>query len=309
MRSLIGLSLILSSLAFGWGEVGHWTIGKVAADIVGKHPDMVKAVDEAKKRGEEKNTELESLRLFVSGFKTRAVQQAHVSNIPDIYWRNLDGGLAAEGDILGEFTHFLNPERFFGDMKPNEFYAKVKLPLSFAEAKKALEKENPTNGADTLFRGLGTSPWRAQQMTSLYAEALTRLNDFTEPCRDKEHPEKSLDSREDYPTRQVFAYAGLISHFIGDAAQPLHNTVDYEAGLVGQFGLHGYFETQLVTALEDKLVRKVRKRAVELLNADASVPHSVKAVQKKADEMYPKRTQGLAGDGAIDRAFRRLLLF
>lgn len=65
------------------------------------------------------------------------------------------------------------------------------------------------------------------------------------------------------PSRML-VHMGVMGHFVGDAAQPLHNTSDYDGWATGHGGLHSYYETQLVNELPLDLMDKVYRRAVEI---------------------------------------------
>jgi hypothetical protein len=48
---------------------------------------------------------------------------------------------------------------------------------------------------------------------------------------------------------QALLYAGLMGHFVGDLAQPMHTSADYDGWQREQGGLHAYFESEAVDAL------------------------------------------------------------
>jgi hypothetical protein len=93
----------------------------------------------------------------------------------------------------------------------------------------------------------GSATWRVQQF---YLDALKHLR----------------SSRYE----EAVQLAGAMSHYIGDLAQPLHVTVNYDGQLTGQKGIHKFFETDnLEDVSYNELHGEVTRRAQVLLN-DAS---------------------------------------
>lgn len=87
----------------------------------------------------------------------------------------------------------------------------------------------------------GSATWRVQQF---YLDALKHLR----------------SSR----YLEAVQLAGAMSHYIGDLAQPLHVTVNYDGQLTGQKGIHKYFETDNLEVvsrqeLEDEVIRRAQK--------------------------------------------------
>lgn len=223
------LSTLTLRSAFGWGETGHHLIGRTAARILEFNP----RIQEKLKNGS--SAEKTAAKDFLALYERKNIQQGHISNIPDIHYRNLDGGLFEDGQILGDTTHYLDPEVVLPISKPEEFF-KVKLPLSYEEAKNFALKANPSLD---FFHQLGTAPWRSQQFYDLYTYTLAH---YPKTCTGLPY--------ETHPTLQALTYAGLISHFIGDASNPYHATVDYDGIATNQKGIHSYFESDLVDYLE-----------------------------------------------------------
>ena len=253
------LLLLHCGLAFGWGELGHHVIARTAAQLVAAHPLLGADGSEAAKK-------------LISTYRFRWYQQGHVANIPDVYWRDLDNGLKSEGDALGNSTHYINCERFLETLPSGEVSFR-NLSLDYAEERVRAEKIHP----DFPFFKVGTLPWRAQQFASLYARALSR------------YPKTSCGSIEStplHPTREALTYAGLLAHFIGDASQPFHSTVDHDGLETGQGGIHQYFETDLVDSLELGLDAQVFARAKELLLAPATRPRSVAWFHSQVEKTF-----------------------
>ena len=68
---------------------------------------------------------------------------------------------------------------------------------------------------------------------------------------------------------------GVMGHYVGDMAQPMHASVDYDGQSIGQPGVHKYFETTLVDRIgRDELVAAVTTRAKGLEIKLVSGEHS-----------------------------------
>lgn len=242
MRVIAAFLIFLAGPAFGWGELGHETIARVAAELF---PDD--AADTA------------------SVVKRRALMLGLLANIPDVHWRNLDEGLGEDGRRLGDATHYFDLER----MPPGA------VPLDYEAARAALASHAP---GKTLFKDVGTLPWRAQQFADLFAWAAARAGE--KPCAD-------LEPLPAHPTRTALGYAGLLSHYTGDVTMPFHSTEDFDGVATGEKGIHWYFESDVVEALSGELLSSVRSRARDFLHGGPELAGSVAWLRRKATSLYP----------------------
>jgi len=255
------------------GELGHHLVGRTAAQLLRYQP----AVANLSKNPDPKIAAATS--EFVKRFEFRWYQQGQISNIPDVYWRNLDDGLREEGNLLGAPTHYINLNRVVPQLSLGGLSSQV-FPLGYQQAKEYFAKLYPDI---KFFSKVGTNPWRAQQFDDLYRWALRQY-----PNVDCETLGPGGDSI--HPTRAVLTYAALMSHFVGDSAQPYHATYDHDGMEIGQAGIHWYFENELVDAVQFGLEQAVFERAKTLLTAPAANAHSVAYFRKMAEAMYPKAT-------------------
>jgi hypothetical protein len=104
-------------------------------------------------------------------------------------------------------THFFQPDSYFED--PSQF-SLIPQVYNAAVAKWGASFVNKN----------GTAPWRARQFYDLAVQAL-RNGDY----------------------KTGLEYAGIMSHYIGDMSQPLHDTSNYDGVDTGQKGIHAFFET------------------------------------------------------------------
>ncbi len=143
----------------------------------------------------------------------------HLSNVPDIVWRNGSKEVVA----LNSSTHYVDVD-YLTDQPEL-----AKMPTTPADAQKiaASKKLN-------LEKDVGTSVWRVQQLFDLMVDS------FASAAKEKEKPAsiKHID--------QALLYAGIMAHFVGDMAQPLHARKDYDGWERQQGGIHGYYESDVV---------------------------------------------------------------
>ena len=128
-------------------------------------------------------------------------------------------------------THFFQPDGYFDS--PSQFYL---IPQDFDQAvAKFGQASVQTNG---------TAVWRAPQFYALALEAL---------------------KRQDYKT--ALEFAGIMSHYIGDMSQPLHDSKDYDGQSTGKKGIHAYFETKNIASRDlTQTTTAVAQVAKALLN-------------------------------------------
>jgi len=260
---------LYAGAVFAWGERGHRAITEAAA--LRFHDSLSK----------QESTELE--RAAGHFIRDRRYELAHLSNIPDISWRERDRfPLVA---MAGDPNHYINAEHFLGE-PPAEGTAEysvylkkmAELPAIYEVLLKQYEgtpsRLDKSNKALFIFREVGTAPWRGQQLFDLAVEAL-------KCAAQKENPKTPIKGRFDLYSQlklerkemrslgnidahryQCFTSAvrandlvmataalGILSHYIGDLAQPYHTTVDYDGWHTGNGGIHRYFETDVVGAI------------------------------------------------------------
>lgn len=160
----------------------------------------------------------------------RLHMMGHLCNIPDTSWRSLPG---AKG---GDQSHFMNFENL--DLTPDT------MPLDWNELvqlKKGTVAGKNKKVVHDVGATLGSSWFRYQQFHGLAAEA-GRKGD----------------------TSLMISHMGVMGHFVGDAAQPLHNTTDFDGWESGHGGLHSYYESQVVSELPLDLSEQIYQRAVAI---------------------------------------------
>jgi hypothetical protein len=207
---------------WAWGAKGHAVICEAAIHLV-------------------KNPDLKAYLLH----KTHTM--SHLCNIPDIYWRQLTGTES------GNSTHFIEPDLVGADLKDS--------PTIFEDfttkylGKTTVTKKNPVFSVE---KEVGTLWWRADQFVRLAIE-----NGKT--AKSQSLPEKKDEKNDDHPYNKaifnMITNMGLLGHFVGDAAQPLHNTFNYDGWENGHGGIHGYYEEMIVVHLDSQLLSEIIKNA------------------------------------------------
>ncbi len=198
----------------------------------------------------------------------------HVCNLPDSYWRNL-GPISKEGDA----SHYMNPEKLG--------YKIFDLPTDFATIVKKAGKP-----ATVVADNLGTNWWRTDQF-------FRRARDFAATAK-KASPPKDKKEEQDFElpyNSAVFgmmANMGLMGHFVGDSSMPYHNTSDTDGWDSKRGGIHTYYETTSVNAMDVALVKEVESEALRLRAAklfpppEGSVVERMRVLSTKAMEELPQ---------------------
>lgn len=164
----------------------------------------------------------------------------HVCNIPDIAW-----GARGKRTPETDSAHFLNPERF-------KEIAFADMPTDLAQLAR-LTHQTPQQLATTL----GTGWWRVDQFFRRAVKDAKRAGAAGRPTQ----PKVQKDQAHPYNSAifDMVVNLGLMGHFVGDLAQPYHNTLDYDGAEAGHGGIHVFYESLLVDALgldlDDEIAR------------------------------------------------------
>lgn len=169
-------------------------------------------------------------------FLLRDHMLGHLSNTPDIVWRA--DYMGDEAKSANSPTHYINIEKVIKKVEKWDDF-----PRDFAEFRFLCKSK----GMETT--DVGTAPWRVLQFYKLMVQELSGL----------ENKPLELQTRH---INQALMYAGLMSHFVADLANPHHTTANYDGQLTGNRGLHSYFESIVVAELSFKLPSKVLNRSL-----------------------------------------------
>lgn len=167
-------------------------------------------------------------------------------------------------------THWFEPDQYHSD--PGRF---GEIPHSFAEIIRRYSE--PT------VRQNGTAPWRIQQLYDLSVAAL-----------------RGRDAK------LAVQMAGTMAHYVGDLAQPLHVTRNYDGQLSGNRGLHSFFESQIVSKADLTKLRADVAAAARRLLADPRFMAEAGALPREAAfsqvwRAFPHVATALRNDDQLGR--------
>ena len=135
---------------------------------------------------------------------------AHLSNAPDVVWRA--DYMSEEAKALNSPTHYISLEKaLLGVERWDD------LPLDFAKYRELCEVRG--HKPDEV----GTAPWRVLQFYKLLVDELAGLDGKPEDLKIRH-------------INQALMYAGLMSHFVGNLANPQHTSENYDGQLTGNRG-------------------------------------------------------------------------
>lgn len=204
-----------------WGERGHAAVTHVAVRLIqARFPDD---------------------KRFVTPFEKKEFMLAHLSNVPDIVWKNLPKKIV---DMNGPM-HYIDLEYI---MKNPSFPAIV---MSAGQAGTIVK----SSGKD-LRKDVGSAPWRIEQLARNMTRALETLKNSSN------HGRKGRSDVED-AVNLALLQAGLMSHFVGDISHPYHTTKDYDGWDSGQGGVHALYDSTIIDALPLDLENEVFNYALK----------------------------------------------
>jgi hypothetical protein len=218
----------ISSPALAWGERGHDAVTRVATRILAnsKDPDSAK---------------------FGAFLQKRENMLGHLSNVPDIVWKSV----SPELDKLSSPSHFVDLDFI---LQNDKLPTAAELPQDVNAFVKALDKncakkskDFPCVGGKTVDEKLlkaGHGPYRVQTLAEDLREAFKNLKAMDKVTKDSpEFPKK------EEAVQRILLLSGVLSHFVGDLANPHHTSADYDGWQTEQGGLHAYFETDILDSL------------------------------------------------------------
>jgi len=239
--SLLSASLA-TSVAYAWGERGHDACSRIAARLLADHKDPETA-------------------KFGAFLQKKENMLGHLANVPDIVWRSM----GAELDKTSSPAHFVDLDFI---LAPGPLPLAEKLPSTIDAYVKALDKncarkskDYPCVSGKTIEEKLqkaGHAPFRIESLSQDLLQAFKELKALEiEPGKSGE---PGVDQSEGSGNGQriekknaivdrVLLLSGILSHYVGDIANPHHTSADYDGWDSGQGGLHGYFESDIVDSL------------------------------------------------------------
>lgn len=198
--------------------------------------------------------------------RTHEYDLGYYANVPDMIWRNLSEAIGKREAP----EHFIEWNYTVEEI----FQAPEHLPEEFAEYHRTM--------GDKFDPALGFSPWRIQELTARCKQLTANFN------RDNQGP--------------LLVCLGVLSHYTGDLAQPLHASDNYDGQLTNQPGIHSYFESDMVTELEPELRAAVLKKALARYEGLKRSPlKSAQAIRRLIGDSHSMVPELLAIDRSIQR--------
>jgi len=156
-----------------------------------------------------------------AGFmKSRAFDFGYYCNVPDFIWKR-------EKTYQTEKTeHYMDLEFF------NEAFKKqpdVKKPFDLS--RKDFDAKFPE-----VKNEYGRAFWRVREINDQITQLTTQLKALPD---DKVKEKQALQEK-------WLVLIGVMGHYIGDLAQPLHTTENHDGQKSGQKGIHGFYEDEVV---------------------------------------------------------------
>jgi hypothetical protein len=240
------LATLVAAPASAWDHVGHSTVNQLALAALPKDfPDFVHQPDAAERI-------------------------VFLANVPD-RWRNVDPWLKQVGPSWTD--HFLDIEELSdAGLDPHTVPSlRYDFVVAFAAGRAAHPQNfrpiDPARNTDGTRQWPGFAPWAIAEWTHKLRSAFGYLKAFEEMGGT---PAEIANARED-----VLYTMGVLGHYVGDCAQPLHTTANYNGwyrenphGYTKWNGFHSWIDSGLIAkAGINAAALKSRVRAAEALPA------------------------------------------
>lgn len=227
---MVGIFLF-SFPAYSWGEMGHDIVARVAVRLVEERAPLAMA----------------------KPFLMKEHMLGHLANVPDIVWRSGD----KKTTTFNGPTHYVDFEYLQADTSkidparlPRDLATFVAMIHSNCKASK--KDCAPGKTDEQKIAKTGTAPLRVGQFAELMRKSLADTKGLSQ-----KKGKKKEDSPFDQRVNSALLYAGLMAHFVGDLANPMHTSKDYDGWDSGAGGLHEFFESDLVNAADFSLIQDV----------------------------------------------------
>jgi hypothetical protein len=144
-------------------------------------------------------------------------------------------------------------------------------------------------GTATLTRN-GMLPWRASEV---FGDLRRSFESFTRGSG--------------YGSADAVLFSGVLGHYMQDAHQPLHATINYDGQLTGNTGIHGRFEGALFERFQSRLSVNPPPPA-PILNPRDAVFDALLAGYQLVDPILKADTEAVAGKEVYDEDYFEKLL-
>jgi hypothetical protein len=205
-----------------WGEVGHYTIGAKACELVA--PKKLRDFFLANQR----NISFDLAAIADGAFHTDDQTLFYpLSDVPDRVWKKRQRGFVRPNE---------GPNHFADMDEPNAADHDRTLLGMFADDPKSVAPETWRDfylALGTTPKNMGLVPFRVAQLYRVMVDALSGAN-----------PDVS----------RALCAAGVMAHYVGDACQPLHASRFHDGETPEDKGVHEAYETKMITSKRRELI-------------------------------------------------------
>ncbi len=214
--------------------------------------------------------------------REHAFDLSYFANVPDIAWKQ------EKTYNIEAPQHFMDLEVFEREIKIKKSKGPYKVDEAFFLDREEFEAKYPH-----ISLKAGRSWWRTREIFDL----LHKQSDFLADSKMSVKERHSLQA-------QWLVLAGVLGHYVGDLAQPLHLTENFDGQLSSQKGVHSFFEDKMVNMLIPKLSETVFNEAKKQWPAFAKANHDLSTLNLIANLSQKSRTS-LKDLLAIDKKIKR----
>jgi hypothetical protein len=162
-----------------------------------------------------------------------------------------------------------------------DFGAKEYGAYPFADLPRDFDAAVEKFGMATLRRN-GTLPWRANELFGNLRRSF-----------------ESFERGSAYAPNDVVLFSAVLGHYMQDANQPFHGTINHDGQLTGNPGIHARFERDLVERFESRLTIQPAVPA-PMVNARDAAFETLLASYQLVDRILQADTEAVAGRDTYD---------
>ena len=245
-----------------WGEVGHYTIGEIACDLISFNSNTLKSLF----RNNRKNIGFDDNAIMFGGhiLGLGPGETVPLADVPDRIWKSDDPGLNRGKD---------NPTHY-ADMDQKDPHGRTLFDIC----------ENPAN--------IKPSVWR-QYYQSIHKGAGSQ---GSLPFRVKQIFEAMVHHVSQGHVTEYICAAGILAHYVGDACQPLHASFRHD-----EEGAHSPYERDMLNENRgtNGVVSKTRAGLAGRLG-DSNITTGAEAARRTIEMMRNIRNNILSPEEIID---------
>jgi hypothetical protein len=169
--------------------------------------------------------------------KARSFDFGYYCNVPDFIWKR-------------EKTYNFEKPQHYMDLEHFEkaFKAKPEVKNPYDLSRKEFEAAFPDVPVDS-----GRLFWRLRELNDMITPLVKQMAALPD---DKVKEKQAIEEK-------WLVLMGLMGHYIGDLAMPLHTTENHDGQMTGQKGIHSFYEDESVDELYPKFRVEVHNDALK----------------------------------------------